>query len=310
MQHAGGDGGVGFAVDQDEAAQRAAGFVGLPDDGLGGGERDDADAVQGQRLGGEVLGGVDVDLVFERLDGGADGPGAGFEPVGAAGQERVGGHPDERCLELVGGFGRVGGGGDDVAAAAVDLVGERERDGLAGHGLGQVAVEGDDAGDGGGLAGGDDADGVARADGAGGDQAGEAAVVGIGAVDPLDGQAEGLGLVGDLVELDAFEMGQQGGAAVPGHVGRQGGDVVAAQAREGDGGEGADADRGGEDAEILDDRVERVAAVAGEVHLVDGQHEVADAEQVAEIGVPPGPGRGCPCGRRRAGRRGRRWTRR
>ena len=212
VQHAGGDGGVGFAVDQDEAAQRAAGFVGLPDDGLGGGERDDADAVQGQRLGGEVLGGVDVDLVFERLDGGADGSGAGFEPVGAAGQERVGGHPDERCLELVGGFGRVGGGGDDVAAAAVDLVGERERDGLAGHGLGQVAVEGDDAGDGGGLAGGDDADRVARADGAGGDQAGEAAVVGIGAVDPLDGQSEGLGLVGDLVELHAFEMGQQGGA--------------------------------------------------------------------------------------------------
>ena len=75
---------------------------------------------------------------------------------------------------------------------------------------------------------------------------------------------------------------------MPGHVGRQGGDVVAAQAREGDGGEGADADRGGEDAEILDDRVERVAAVAGEVHLVDGKDQMADAEQVAEIGVPPG----------------------
>jgi hypothetical protein len=41
-------------------------------------------------------------------------------------------HPDERRLELVGDFGRRVRACDDVAAADVDLVGERERDRVAG----------------------------------------------------------------------------------------------------------------------------------------------------------------------------------
>ena len=41
---------------------------------------------------------------------------------------------------------------------------------------------------------------------------------------------------------------------------------------------------------VGDDRVERRLVVADQVHLVHRQHDVADAEQVREIGVPPGLG--------------------
>ena len=48
-----------------------------------------------------------------------------------------------------------------------------------------------------------------------------------------------------------------------------------------------DADRCGERAIVGDDRVERGLVVADQVHLVDRQHDVADADQVREIGVAP-----------------------
>jgi hypothetical protein len=50
------------------------------------------------------------------------------------------------CLELIGRFRRDCRPRDDVAARAVDLVGEAQRDRLAGDGLIQIAVQRDDAG--------------------------------------------------------------------------------------------------------------------------------------------------------------------
>ena len=51
-------------------------------------------------------------------------------------------------LELVGHFGRIVGRYDDVAARGVDLIGQRQRDGLARNGFVKVASGRDDAGDG------------------------------------------------------------------------------------------------------------------------------------------------------------------
>jgi hypothetical protein len=77
--------------------------------------------------------------------------------------QRFVGHPDDGRLELVGGLRRRVGGGDDIAARAVDFVGQAERHRLAGDGLIQIAIQGDDARDRAGLARGQDADGIARA---------------------------------------------------------------------------------------------------------------------------------------------------
>ena len=68
-----------------------------------------------------------------------------FSQYGRPGQHRLVGHPDERGLELVGDARQVVRRGDDVAAAAVDFVGERQRDRLAGDGALEIAVHRDDA---------------------------------------------------------------------------------------------------------------------------------------------------------------------
>ena len=49
-----------------------------------------------------------------------------------------------------------------------------------------------------------------------------------------------------------------------------------------------DPDRGGEPLIVCHDLVEPVLAVFDQVHLVHRQHEVTDAEQLAEVGMPPG----------------------
>ena len=90
---------------------------------------------------------VDVDLVLELGDRGADGARADLQQIGAAGQQRLLGHPDQMGGELVGDFRPRVGGDEDIAAATVDLAVERQRHGVAGAGRGEVAVHGDDAGD-------------------------------------------------------------------------------------------------------------------------------------------------------------------
>ena len=190
---AGAGGFVGEPVDDDEAAEGAVGGVGLEGERRGEREVDDADVVEMEVLGGEVLVGVDVDAVLDGGDAAGDAARAGLEEVGAAGEERGFAHPDEMGGELVGDRGWGGGGGEDVAAGDVDLLGEDEGDGVAGARLGEVAFGGDDAGERGGFAGGEDGKRVAGADAAGGDGAGVAAEVEMGAVHPLHRHAEGRG---------------------------------------------------------------------------------------------------------------------
>ena len=127
----------------------------------------DGDLVELEHLGGDVLERVHVHLIFDVGDGGADGVGAELEPIGAPGQQRLVGHPDQGGLELVGDLRRIVGGGDDIAARAIDFVAERQRNGLAGDRFGKIAVLGDDARHAAELAGGGDANLVAGPHGAG-----------------------------------------------------------------------------------------------------------------------------------------------
>jgi hypothetical protein len=194
-------------------------------------------------------------------------------------------HPDERGLELVGNAcGRIG-LRDEVAARDVDFVGERQRHGLARHGLGQVAVVGDDARHRAFLAGRLHPDAIARLDRAAGDGPGEAAKIQVRPVHPLHRQPERRALHALLVDFDGFQVAHQGRAAIPRHLAARVRDVVSLEGGYRDEGDVLQPDLAREGAVIVDDALECLFAVVDQVHLVDGHHDVADAQKGNEVTV-------------------------
>ena len=143
VERAGGDGRVALAVDQDEAAERAivAHRARTRSAGRGAG-CSSATSLRSRCLAASVLLRVDVDLVLDLGDRRADRARAELQPVRAPRQQRLFAHPQQVRGELVGDLRRIARGGDDVAAADVDLVGQRQRDGLAGDRDCEVAIGG------------------------------------------------------------------------------------------------------------------------------------------------------------------------
>ena len=95
-----------------------------------------------------MSGGVDSSVAAARMvDAGHDVVGVHLALSSAPGTLRTG---SRGCCskEDAGDAGRVAGGAEDVAPRDVDLVGQGQGDRLAGHGAIEVAVLGDDAGDG------------------------------------------------------------------------------------------------------------------------------------------------------------------
>ncbi len=287
-EHPGGDGAEREAVDEDEATGVPVLRVGVKRDRLVQLKVADADLVQLEVAGGDVLERVDVVLVLDRRDGRADRLGAAAQQVAAAAQQRLLGHADNGRLELVGQLRRVGGGHDHAAPAGVDVVGQRQRDRLAGHGGVEVAVEGDDPGHLALPAGGQDAHALAHLDRAAGHRAGVAPEVEVRPVHPLHREPKGRCPHPVGVDLDRLQVLEQRGPLVPAHLGAPGHDVVAAQRRDRDAGEVRQADRGGGRAVFGLDLAEALLGVAGQVHLVDRQRHVPDAHGRNDVAVPPG----------------------
>ena len=144
---------------------------------------------------------------------------------------------------------------EHVAAADVDLVGERQRDRLAGDRVLEIAVHRDDARDGAFAARGQHADLVPCSHHAARDRAGEAAEIEVRAVDPLHRQAERT-LLRVVLDVDGLQVLHQRRAVIPGRVLARVHDVVAAQGRQRDRDELLDADLPGERRVVLDDLVE------------------------------------------------------
>ena len=71
-------------------------------------------------------------LYFGLVERAVHGAGADLDEIGAAGQHRLIAHPQDARLELVGDLERITGRADDIAAADIDLVLEREGHRLAG----------------------------------------------------------------------------------------------------------------------------------------------------------------------------------
>ena len=290
VQHPGANGAVGQLVDQDDPAQRPVAGIGIEHQRLVGGDLGHADGVEVERLGSQPLHRVDIDRVLGRGDRDGDGLRPQLQPVGTAHQQRIVVQPDQRGFELVRHFGRGIGGGDHIAARTVDLVRKAQRDRLARNGLLQIAIQRDDPGDGAGLARWQDAHAVAGADGAAGDQAGKTPEIQIGPVDPLHRHPQRCGGRSGGVDLNRFQMLDQRRAIEPRRVFGTSGDVIALEARNRQRGEGGDADAVGKGTVIGDDPVEHGLVVPHQIHLVHGQHDVANADLMAQKAVAAGLG--------------------
>jgi len=256
---------------------------------LGEGEDDAADFVEAEAAGGAFFEGVDVDSVFQFGHGAGDDTGGLFEPVAFAGDEGLFVHPDDHGVDVGGDLGDGVGAfrfcvDEHVAAGDVDFVFEGDGDAHGGEGFVQFSVEGDNGFDGAGFSGGEDSYGVAFSDDSGGDGSGEAAEVGVGAEDELDGEAEitEISVAGDL---DGFEVLEECFSAIPVHGGGWFDDIVAVEGAHGDEVDVAEAEGFCEGEVIFADFVEAGLGVLDEVHFIDGDDEVFDAEEGADVGV-------------------------
>ena len=230
---------------------------------------------------------VDLDPVLQRGHRRRHRAGAELEPIGAARHQWLLPHPDDMRGELVGELGTRAGPDQEVAAPDVDVVGEGQRDRVAGYGALDRAVEGDDLVDRGLDPRSHRHDLVALRDHAGGDGAGDAAEIEVGAANPLHREAEA-GRRAAVLDIDGFEVVEQRRPLVPVHPLRLRPDIVAETRRNRDRLQRGETETGGELAVALGHPVKDGAVEADKVELVDRHHHMANAEQRADQRMPPG----------------------
>ena len=175
-------------------------------------------------------------------------------------------------------FRQVAGPHEHVAAARIDLILERERDRLRGERLVQFAVECHDRLHAALLPRGERHHFITPSDDARCDRAGKAAEVQVGTQHQLHRKPEVLHVaVG--ADVDGLEQRHQRRARVPGHVGAVDDDVVALQRRERHEVHVGELEPRGEVDVIRLDPFEDRLVVVDDVHLVDGDDDVLDAQQ-------------------------------
>src|ERR1019366_559774 len=285
--HAGAHGFVGEGVDQDETAGEAVLAVRVEEQGALGFDGDHADGVELERARGLVLKRVDVDAVADLAHASLGDLGGLFDQVRAARLQRFLVHPYHSGIEAAAHVREVAGQGEHVAARDIDLVLQAEGDGHGCEGFGEFAIPGDDGFHAAGAAAGQHGDGVARVHDARGKGAGEAAEIQVGTDDVLHGEAQSgeIEVAGDGHGLEVF---QEGGTAVPGGAPARVDDVIAIERADGNVDDVAGINLRGEGAEFLANGGEDVLTELHQVHLIDGDDEVGNAQQGGEEGVAAG----------------------
>ena len=206
-----------------------------------------------------------------------------------AGHERFVGHPDDRGIERIGHRRHIVGPDEHVAAADVDFVFERERDRHRREGFVDFAVVGDDRLHAARLARGERHHRLALADAARGNRAAEAAEVEVRAVHELHGIAE-VDEVAVRRDVHVLQVVHQRRTFVPRHVVAVIDEVVALERADRDEVLIDHVEPRGEFAVVGFDLLEDLFAVADEVHLVDRDQHVLDAQQRHDERVPLGLG--------------------
>ncbi len=213
-----------------------------------------------------------------------------LDRVDAAGDDRVVRHPAHDRLEVAVDRRPVVRPADHVPARDVEVAVEPDRHRHRCARLGQRPLGGVDRGDPGLLPAGQHDHGIARAEHAGGDLPGVAAVVGVARVrtrpdHPLH-REPAVDQVAVRGDVDVLEVVKQRRTLVPGHVLRAVDDVLAVHRRDRDERDVGRLQAGAELAKVLLDLLEAHLRVAGQVHLVDAHDQVPDAEQRGDEGMP------------------------
>ena len=216
--------------------------------------------------------------------------------------ERLLGHPADRRLELARDGGRLRRVGEHVAAGDVEVVGEPDRHGHARNGQVERCLGVLHRGNGRPPPRRKHDDVVACLPDAARHLAGVAAEVVMLVRDrpdhPLDGEAAvvEIAVAGDLDRLEVLEQGR---AVVPGHSLAARDDVVATKCRQRNHGNVTEPEPLARPAQLLLDLEEARLGEAGEVHLVDGDDDVRDAEDRRDVRSGGASARSRPCARRR-----------
>ena len=225
-----------------------------------------------------------IDAVLERGDRDRHGARPDLQQIRAARDERLVAHPDYMRGKLVDAFGRLARIGEQISPRNVHIGFEGKGNRIALLRAIGCALEGDDF-----L----ELRGPTRASQQNvlidGDRAGhhcprEATEVTVGAIDPLHREAE-RPFDAATRNVDRMKVLDQGGSAVPRHPSRDLGHVVAEPRREWNCRNGDLAEIRYEGRKMFGNIVEATPLEPDEVHLVDGEHDLPDAEQATKKGV-------------------------
>ena len=163
---------------------------------------------------------------------------------------------------------------------------ERQRHRLARDRFRQITISGDDARNFRRTSRRQNADRVAWFHGACANAASKAAEIKIGPHNALHTHAQRLIAPMRLPRFGAFEQFDQSRPVIPRRRSAARRDVVAADAGDGNRSKAGQVERAGDRDEIGDDFVISGAVVADQIHLGDGEHDLADAHQREDVSVP------------------------
>lgn len=289
--HAGADGAVGQAVDDDESTGGAIAFVTIQGNRRVEADLDLADLVQLQRAGRALFQGVHIDLVMDAGNRARHIAGGALDVVLLARQHRLFGHPYQHGFEAVGDRRHVVGMHQQVAAGDIDFIFHGQGHGLARAGLLQFTFEGDNGLDPAALARRQHDDLVALVHDAAGQGAGKTTEVQVRTVDILHRETQ-VGEVAVAGHFHGLEDFHQRLAGVPGRALALVHHVVALERRH-----RHEVQAGGLQLQALGelqvvglDRFEHAFIEVLEVHLVDGHDDVLDAQQGGDEAVATGLG--------------------
>src|ERR1700730_9124196 len=139
--------GVGDPIDQNKSADRRIFLIWVEGNRRGRGEIAKTDFVETQGFRCELAERIDIETMLEPGHRDRNGPSARLHEIGAARQELAIAHPNEMRGELIGDLGPVFRIAQNIAARDIELIGQSERDRIAGRCALKVAIGGDDARD-------------------------------------------------------------------------------------------------------------------------------------------------------------------
>ena len=288
--HAGSDGFVGAGVDEDEAAGVAVATVTVVNEGTRGADADPADVVHRETVDAfDLVQGIDINVVFDFAHDCLGLTGGVAQDDFASALHWFVGEPTDHGFQVLTDLGRVVRFDDHVAARDIDLIFEGEGDALRRETFFERAISGVDLFDRGGETGREDDDVIARLKDATGDPAGVTAeimpFIALRANDPLHRES-GVDVIFFTTHVDVLQVIKEGRPLVPRHRVGFFHDIIAFESGDGNGGDIDDiVEAGSEFLVVLDDLTEDGFVIVNEVHFVDCQDDVLDAQKVRDEAV-------------------------